>query len=79
MNDVDTPVSIVDDDINEADEQNFVVTLDIETAANESRVIFSLRDSLCRIIDNDGEYDDDIHRFGIYMFKGIGESMTCTV
>ena len=76
MNDVDTPVSIVDDDVNEADEQNFVVTLDIESAANKSRVIFSLRDSLCRIIDNDGEYDDDIHRFGIYMFKGLEESMT---
>ena len=52
INAVDTPVSIVDDDVNEADEQNFVVTLDIVSATD---LIISRKDALCRINDDDGE------------------------
>ena len=49
------PIRIVDDFINEASEQDFVVTLDIFSATDISGITISLKDSLCRIIDNDGE------------------------
>ena len=55
MNDVDTPVSIVNDTINEAEEQNFVVTLDVVSATDVSSLTISRKDALCRIIDDDGE------------------------
>ena len=51
--DVDTPVLIVDDSINEAVEQNFVVTVEVVNAFNMSRITIEHEDSLCRIIDDD--------------------------
>ena len=51
--DVDTPVPIVDDSINEAVEQNFVVTVEVVNAFNTSRITIEREDSLCRIIDDD--------------------------
>ena len=56
VNDVDTPVSIVNDTINEAEEQDFVVTLDLVSATDNSSVTISRKDALCRIIDDDGEH-----------------------
>ena len=55
MDDVDTTVCIVNDTINEADEQNFVVTVEVVDAFNISRITIEREDSLCRIIDDDGE------------------------
>ena len=55
MDDVDTPVPIVDDDINEADEQNFVVTVEVVNATDMFRITLEREDSLCRIRDDDGE------------------------
>ena len=55
MDDVNTPVPMVDDVINEADEQNFVVTVEVVDAFNTSRISIEREDSLCRIIDDDGE------------------------
>ena len=57
MDDVDTPVTIVNDDVNEADEQNFVVTVEVVNAFNTSRITIEREDSLCRIIDDDGQYN----------------------
>ena len=55
MDDVDTPVPIVDDDINEADEQIFVVTVEVVNATDMFRITLEREDSLCRIRDDDGE------------------------
>ena len=55
MDDVDTPVSVVDDDINEADEQIFVVTVEVVNATDMFRITLVREDSLCRILDDDGE------------------------
>ena len=63
MNDVDTPVPIVNDRVNEAEEQNFMVTLDLVNATDESRVDIERIDALCRIIDDDGEYPDLVIRY----------------
>lgn len=48
------PIGIMDDDINEATEQLFVVTLNVLEAANFSLVENTERNiSLCRLRDND--------------------------
>ena len=54
---VDFPVTIgiVDDAINEATEQVFVVQLQVVNSTSQSSIDLSSRpSSLCRIIDNDG-------------------------
>ena len=43
----------MDDVINEAYEQNFVVTVEVVDAFNTSRITIEREDSLCRIIDDD--------------------------
>lgn len=53
VNDIETPVPIVDDTIDEAEEQYFVVTLDI--VGSHDGVVITLQDALCRITDNDGK------------------------
>ena len=54
--DIPSPVVIVDDVINEATEQVFVVQLELISSVNPHSVDLTLRSaSLCRIIDNDGK------------------------
>ena len=56
MDSVVVSVPIVDDDINEAPEQDFVVTLTVETATDPNNIRVTGQDSLCRIRDNDGKH-----------------------
>ena len=46
-------ISITDDDINEATDQYFVVTMDIAKAENRSMIMTTRESSLCVIFDND--------------------------
>ena len=55
-NDVDAPVVIVDDEINEALEEVFIMVLTLENATNPDGIVITRAASLGRIIDNDGEY-----------------------
>ena len=52
-NDVLVSIPINDDAINEANEQDFVVILNLTNSVNPALVTFSRASSLCRIIDND--------------------------
>ena len=52
--DVNVPVVIFDDEINEALEEVFVMVLTLENATNPSGVVITRAASLGRIIDNDG-------------------------
>ena len=55
MSEFPVTIGIVDDAINEATEQVFVVQLHLVSSVSESSVVFTARpSSLCRIIDNDG-------------------------
>lgn len=57
VNEISVPVSIVDDDINEAPEQMFVVILKLVEGINQDRISLENRNSsLCRIVDNDGKH-----------------------
>jgi hypothetical protein len=50
------PITIVDDDIDEAIEQIFIVTLKHKESIREESISLETRNSsLCRIIDNDGK------------------------
>ena len=50
------PITIVDDDIDEATAQIFVVTLKHKESIREESISLETRNSsLCRIIDNDGK------------------------
>ena len=66
MSDLGAPISIIDDAINEAVEQFFVVQLSLSSSLNPAGVDISVRPtSLGRIIDNDRKYfgiEDYIHR-----------------
>ena len=54
--DIPTPIGIVDDVINEAREQVFIVQLELISSVNSHSVDLALRSaSLCRITDNDGK------------------------
>ena len=52
---IDLPASvpIKDDDVNEAYEQDFVITMKVIDAVDLSRVKLTEQESLCRIIDDD--------------------------
>ena len=53
------PILIVDDEINEASRQAFVVQLRLVESINQSAVDLTTRPaSLCRIIDNDSNISD---------------------
>ena len=50
------PITIMDDDIDEAIEQIFVITLKHKESIREESISLETRNSsLCRIIDNDGK------------------------
>ena len=53
--DVSVPITIFDDEINEVEEEIFVVVLQLVDATNSSTVDFSDA-TLCRITDNDRKY-----------------------
>lgn len=53
--DIQVNIPIVDDSIDEAREQVFVASLDIVSAFDLSTITITRQDSLCGIIDNDGE------------------------
>ena len=56
INELMVPITIVDDDIDEAIEQIFVVTLKHKESIREESISLETRNSsLCRIIDNDGK------------------------
>ena len=52
-NDILLRIPITDDAINEANEQDFVVTLNLTDSMNPHLTTLSRISSLCRIIDND--------------------------
>ena len=57
MNERDAPIPIVDDAINEATEQVFIVEFRLVSSLDRLKVNLSTRpSSLCRIIDNDRKY-----------------------
>ena len=49
------PIRVIDDDVNEAREQTFIVLLEIERAVNTDLITITRNNSFCVIIDNDGE------------------------
>ena len=54
INEHSVPVAIIDDDVNEAMEQDFVVVLRLNESINEESISLETRNvSLCRIIDDD--------------------------
>ena len=53
--DIPVPITIFDDEINEAEEEIFVAVLQLVDAINPSQVDFSDA-TLCRITDNDRKY-----------------------
>ena len=58
MNERNAPIPIVDDAINEATEQVFIVELLLISSLDPATVDLNTRpSSLCRIIDNDRKYD----------------------
>ena len=61
IEDVDAPIAIVDDLINEAKEQVFVSQLKLIGSLNPGSVNLTTRAAtLCRIIDNDGKWNSVI-------------------
>ena len=54
INDLDAPIVIFDDEINEALEEVFIVVLTLQSSTDPGSVIITRVSSLCRIIDNDG-------------------------
>ena len=57
VNDVATPISIVDDLIDEATEQVFVVQLQLNSSVNPGSIDLTTRQTcLCRIIDDDSKW-----------------------
>ena len=53
--DLDIPVSIVDDSIDEA-EQNFIVYFEVIDAVNSNTYVINRNLAICRIADNDRKY-----------------------
>ena len=54
INDMPAPITILDDQLNEALEEVFIVVLTLESSTDPGGVIITRESSLCRIIDNDG-------------------------
>ncbi len=53
LNDVAAPVQIFDDDIDESQEEVFII--DLTSNSNNPNIQISRRSSLCKISDNDGK------------------------
>ena len=64
-----TPIRIFDDTINEAHEQVFVVQLRLISSINPVSVTFTRQPaSLCRIIDDDSKYNNEVCATSINLF-----------
>jgi hypothetical protein len=50
------PISITDDDVNEACKQTFIVFLEVADSVTSNLITITRTNSTCVIIDNDGEY-----------------------
>ena len=48
-------IGVIDDEINEAMEENFVVIINVTGTINAERTRVSRPSSICRIIDNDSK------------------------
>jgi len=53
--DVPSPIMIVDDEIDEAEEQFFIVYLEIIEAVEPNLITITRANSTCIIVDNDGK------------------------
>ena len=59
VNNMAAPIAIVDDFINEATEQVFVVQLQLNSSVNPDSIDLTTRQaSLCRIIDDDSKWNN---------------------
>lgn len=56
--DIPTPIAIVDDEVNEA-EQYFVAYLEILDAVNYDLINIGRNITFCAIVDNDGEFSKE--------------------
>ena len=56
VNEVTAPVPIVDDDIDEAQEEVFMIDLTLLSSINITLTLINRRSSLCILNDNDGRY-----------------------
>ena len=56
--DLDVPIPVIDDEINEADNQFFIVQLVVVSAVNRDLITIERAASKCIIVDNDREYND---------------------
>ena len=77
VTDVNVPVPIFDDEVNEA-EQFFIVTLEVVSAENINLIQLDQNVSRCRIIDNDRKcwafltYTSLSHTWsGVYLTKAV--------
>ena len=61
-------ISIVDDEINEAQEQVFIIVLEVLEAVNLDLITLTRSTSFGRIIDNDGEVLHNIVELIIIIF-----------
>ena len=60
VNDVHTSIVLVDDNMEEAVEELFVVVLTLENAVHPDNAVITRSLSICRIIDNDGRCQSSI-------------------
>ena len=67
VNDVLVPVPITDDDIDEAQDEMFVIDLTLQSSIN-SQISIDCRSSLARINDDDGEYFSYVSRIFLSMW-----------
>ena len=49
-------IPVVDDEINEAEQQVFIILLEVQEAVNSDLIVITRTYSTCIIIDNDGEH-----------------------
>ena len=67
-NDLPAPIPIVDDLVNEAIEQTFVVQLKLNSSVNPGSVgLMQRQASLCRIIDNDRKQNNECKIFSVLL------------
>ena len=60
VNDVHTPIILIDDNMDEAVEELLVVVLTLENAVHPDNAVIARTSSICRIIDNDGRCQSSI-------------------
>ena len=56
LTDLFVPIPVYDDAIDEANDQFFIVRLEIEDAVNPNLITLEQSTSRCRIVDNDRKY-----------------------